>query len=488
MRKSVVLLTVVLGCGLALPAQAEWFKGNTHCHSEVSSDSSTPQEELFGWYKTNGYHFVVMTDHNRYTEASVLNGLRYRGENLVDDGFVLIAGEELTNGSQHINGIDIPRRLEPAPSISGSFERIWAAGGLPQLNHPEYNYIEAREITEEIAELDGSMFLEVYNSHPIVIRRSGPSSEDIWDDVLSAGRKMWGVAVDDAHTLPGGETPPGGGYIWVDAEELTVEAIVDAMDRGRFYASSGAVIDDFQYTSSYYEVDAPGADRIVFIGQNGRVLAEIEGAYGSYDIAGDERYVRARVESRAGVAWTQPVYLTDLPDNRAPVAEIEVDKTSGEAPLFVTLDGRASSDPDGEVVTWRWDFGDGSEGRGEIIAHEFTEPGEYTVELTVFDDTGEPSRATQRIRVVEAGANNGANNGGNNGANNGANNGGNNGANNNGNNGANNGGSDVGVGDDTGGVPPPPPPATSRSAKSDEGCATAPLGSTPSMWQLLIRR
>lgn len=477
-------LTVTLAATLAFPntAAAEWFKGNTHCHSEVSSDSNTPQDELFGWYKENGYHFVVITDHNRYTEAQVLDGLTYRGETLVDDDFIIIPGEELTNGSQHINGIDIPRRLEPHRTISGSFERIWEVGGLPQLNHPEYNYIEAREITEEVAELDGAMFLEVYNSHPIVVRRSGPSSEDIWDGVLSAGRPMWGVAVDDAHTLPGGETPPGGGYIWVDADELTIDAITEAMTRGRFYASSGATIEDFQHTSAYYEVDAPGATEITFIGQNGRVLATTRGEYASYDFAGDEMYVRARVESPAGVAWTQPVYVGDLPDNRPPEAKIEVDKASGDAPLIVTLDGRGSSDPDGEVVTWRWDFGDGEEGRGEIIAHEFTEAGTYTVELTVFDDQGEPSRATRTIIAREPGA---------------------------GNNGGNNGGEpDAGAPDtgrpepdaddpvddagdngetetDTPG--PPPPPATSRTAKSDEGCSTQ-TGSVTALWRFLARR
>ena len=477
MRTKLWALTALVGCGFALPAHAEWYKGNTHCHSEVSSDSGTPQEELFGWYKGNGYHFVVMTDHNRYTAGSQLNALRYRGEVLVDDSFVLIPGEELTNGSQHINGIDIPRVLEPHATISGSFERIWAAGGLPQLNHPEYNHIEAREITEEIAELDGSMFLEVYNSHPIVVQRSGPSSEDIWDGVLSAGRKMWGVAVDDAHTLVGGETPPGGGYIYVDADALTIPSIIDAMDRGRFYASSGATLSDFQFTSSFYEVDAPGADRIVFLGQNGRVLATIPGEYGSYDIAGDEIYVRARVESPAGVAWTQPVYLADLPDNAPPIADIEADKTSGQAPLFVTLDGRGSSDPDGEVVTWRWDFGDGSQGRGEVIAHEFSDPGAYTVELTVFDDTGELSRASVRITVTSPQA---------------------------GNNGAEDaGGPDAGPEDDTGlegdtrggdtgqedETPnPPPPPATSRTASSDESCSAAPQTRTPPLWRLLTRR
>jgi hypothetical protein len=391
---------------MGAPAQARWYKGNTHCHTEVSPDSNTPQEELFAWYKANGYDFVIPTEHNRYHTSQHLASLQAWDERLgrmaplMDDGFLLIPGEELTTNQHHINGLDLPARVDPASTISAAFELIWANGALPQLNHPEYNYLQSREIIEEISELNGPMLLEIFNAHPIVVQRSGMSSEDIWDAVLSAGKPMWGVAVDDAHTLVGGATPPGGGYIYVDAPSLTPEDILSAIEDGRFYASTGATLADVSWTASLYEVDAPGAEEITFLGRNGRVLETVRGEFATYDFRGDELYVRARVRSSQGFAWTQPVFVQALPENEAPVAQVEASITRGPAPLRVSFDGRGSRDPDGEVVTWRWDFGDGDSGRGEVISHTYAAPGTYTAELTVFDEQGEPGRRTLTITAL----------------------------------------------------------------------------------------
>ena len=383
--RGVCVLCVALA---ATDARADWYKGNTHCHTEVSPDSESPMEELMAWYKDHDYDFVVLTDHNAYTTEERLNELTAAGSDapLVDDTFILIPGEELTTSEHHVNGLDMPAYYAPGTTISASFEIVWAAGGFPQLNHPEWNYLEARYVAEELAELSGPMFLEVFNSHPGVEERSGPSSEDFWDELLSSGQRIWGVAVDDAHTLSGGGTPPGGGYIYVDAEELTTPAILSAMQAGRFYASSGATLADFRWTSEVYEVDAPGATSILFFGANGAVLERVDGDFASYRFRGDELYVRARVESPDGFAWTQPLFVGERPENLAPRAQIVADPLDGDAPLRVRLDGSGSTDADGVVESWRWDFGDGEQGRGPVIVHTYDAPGRYEVELTVFDD------------------------------------------------------------------------------------------------------
>lgn len=403
--------------GAAGEASADWYKGNTHCHTSLSSDSSTPIEALMAWYKAHDYDFVVVTDHNRYSTQASLNALEAFDESLgrrallADDTFSIIPGEELTTSAHHINGLDLPMRVAPASTIAAAFELVWAHGALPQLNHPEWNYLRARNIIEELSELDGPMFLEIYNSHPSVVERSGPSSEDIWDSVLSAGQRMWGVAVDDAHTLEGGDKPPGGGFVYVEASSPAKEDIIAALAAGRFYASTGATLDSFDHTANFYEVDAPGATEIVFIGREGAILERIEGDFASYRFQGNEQYVRARITSPQGHAWTQPVYLDTLPDNTPPEARISASSTTGEAPLTIEFDGTASSDPDDDIVTWRWDFGDGTTGRGEAILHTYEEPGSYTVELTVFDAQGELGRDTLLITALAPGQDPPANNG-----------------------------------------------------------------------------
>ena len=58
----------------------------------------------------------------------------------------------------------------------------------------------------------------------------------------------------------------------------------------------------------------------------------------------------------------------------------------GYASLYVGFDGLGSTDADGSIVTWNWDFGDGNSTSGDQVGHTFDAPGTYTVTLTVTDD------------------------------------------------------------------------------------------------------
>jgi PKD repeat protein len=72
--------------------------------------------------------------------------------------------------------------------------------------------------------------------------------------------------------------------------------------------------------------------------------------------------------------------------NQPPTASFTATPSSGDAPLDVTFDGSASSDPDGSIVSYDWDFGDGSVGTGVNPSYTYTDVGNYTVTLTVTDD------------------------------------------------------------------------------------------------------
>ena len=67
----------------------------------------------------------------------------------------------------------------------------------------------------------------------------------------------------------------------------------------------------------------------------------------------------------------------------------------------VTFDASASSDPDGDPLSYRWDFGDGSSAEGKIVQHTYKKAGEYVVILTVSDPAGAESRATALLKVEE---------------------------------------------------------------------------------------
>ncbi len=73
--------------------------------------------------------------------------------------------------------------------------------------------------------------------------------------------------------------------------------------------------------------------------------------------------------------------------------------TTGEE---VTFDGSGSSDPDGTVDSWTWDFGDGATGSGEIVTHTYEAAGTFLVTLAVADDDGATATTSREVVVGEA--------------------------------------------------------------------------------------
>ena len=93
-----------------------------------------------------------------------------------------------------------------------------------------------------------------------------------------------------------------------------------------------------------------------------------------------------------------PAPAPDPAANQAPTAAFSVSATSGNAPLLVSVDAGASSDADGEVLTYEWDFA-GTPGVGTTAQHLFSNAGSFDVRLTVIDDDGASATATTTITV-----------------------------------------------------------------------------------------
>ena len=68
-----------------------------------------------------------------------------------------------------------------------------------------------------------------------------------------------------------------------------------------------------------------------------------------------------------------------------------------------TFRGAGSSDPDGTIVSWVWDFGDGTFGSGETVTNSYGANGTYTVTLTVTDDGGLSDTAVKTVKVGKGG-------------------------------------------------------------------------------------
>jgi PKD repeat protein len=91
-----------------------------------------------------------------------------------------------------------------------------------------------------------------------------------------------------------------------------------------------------------------------------------------------------------------------LPPNGTPTARFTVSPTTPTMLSTVTFDASSSTDSDGVIVSYAWTFGDGSAGSGQITQHQYREPGEFVVTLTVTDNGGLPASATSKVTVGES--------------------------------------------------------------------------------------
>ena len=283
-----------------------------------------------------------------------IKGLEEFRERLEKDGkFLLIEAEEVTDrfkGHQiHINAINLsePIKAQHGDSVVETIRnnlraievdaRVFGKPVLAHINHPNFHYSLT---AEQLAEVLEARFMEIYNGHPGVNHlgdEKHPGDEALWDlaNTIRIGKlsapPLLGVAADDSHYYHGGDVSPGRGWVMVQSHGLEADDLVGAMKQGRFYASSGVVLDkvEFDRKQRTLSLNIAAVDGVVFetrfIGTRkgtmekaGEVLDTVDGLTPSYQMEGDELFVRAVVTSSRDhpnpsfqaqheQAWTQPV-------------------------------------------------------------------------------------------------------------------------------------------------------------------------------------
>lgn len=311
-------------------APSVFLKGQLHLHSNQSGDSDTPPDEVARWYAAHGYDFIVFTDHNRMTDGPD-----------VDDMLVL-PGMEITmnvddcvpppEGSfcpLHVNALvldptaTMPTLPEPSDHRRDTLYRhglalARALGGVAQLNHPNFHYAADANLIAALAK-DRALLLEIANN-AIDSNNEGdathPSTEAIWDDALRRGVEVWGTATDDAHHYDDADAVRAKGELAFEGERGWVmvradrdpDAIRDALARGDFYATSGALLDDVQCTADGLRVIPRDTNAAIVCIPDGHARAP---ARGPITCRHGGRYVRARiVDSARRIAWTQPCFAS----------------------------------------------------------------------------------------------------------------------------------------------------------------------------------
>ncbi len=398
----------------ALQADGEqrWYRGNMHTHS-YWSDGDDYLENIALWYREQEYDFLVFSDHNtlargdRWLNVDKAKSGRTSYEKLkrlwgdqvvervqdgatevrlktfdevtrlvgIPDKYLLIQGEEISDKfgrlPLHLNAHHVHEPITPRGGnsvvevLQNNVDAVIAQRErtkqpmMVHVNHPNFGW---GVTAEDLMQVVGENFFEVYNGHPGV-NNSGDhhhaSTERIWDIILTRRITeldlplMYGLATDDGHNyhnIPSRGSEPGRGWVMVLSRALTPEALLESLEAGRFYSTSGVVLERVASSSAGIEIairDEPGVTYTTeFIGTRrgfdatsepvrneqgeelpvtrrysddvGTVLGRVEGTHVKYVCRGDELYVRARVTSsrphpnpsEVGEferAWIQPV-------------------------------------------------------------------------------------------------------------------------------------------------------------------------------------
>ena len=244
-----------------LPNVAKYYKTNLHTHSTITDGKFSPQE-LKDMYKSQGYQILCISDHNVMVDHSALN----------DDEFLLLTGGEFGisepgqnafyKKSYHLNVIskrpdnlwqpflpkkpresalpylelvdtpDMSRRHDPE-SINQIIAECNAHDQLVAYNHPAWSL----QNYTDYAPLEGLWAMEVCNYNCLYAGRDTYSSL-VLRDFLAQGKQVFPLGTDDMHTIK----THAGAWIMVGAEKLAYDSVIQALEVGDFYASTGPEI------------------------------------------------------------------------------------------------------------------------------------------------------------------------------------------------------------------------------------------------------
>ena len=365
----------------------QWQKGNLHTHSFWSDGNDFP-EMIIQWYKNQGYQFIALSDHNtiakqeRWYELSkrdIENKVLEKYENAYGDWvetqtdstgvrvrlktfdeyrskleepgrFLIIKSEEVTSSYEkkpiHINVTNVQEKIEPVKGSSvveimqKTLDLVHAQReklGIPMfahINHPNFGYGIS---TEDLKKLNGERFFELYNGHPAVNNAGNDeydSTEIMWDLVnihyLDQGKPLlYGIATDDSHhyhNFTADLSNTGRGWVMVNSKKLETSSLIEAMEKGDFYASTGITIKKYVVTKNQIRVKVEPEQgvhyEILFLGYKDggeavEILERIEDTKGSYTFQDNDLFVRVKITSDAlkesppntqetKKAWTQP--------------------------------------------------------------------------------------------------------------------------------------------------------------------------------------
>ena len=281
----------------------QWLKGNTHLHS-TASDGGKSADELSVLYQGAGYDFLCLTDHwivsregSPQNGPLLLGGIELDGRDRYGSYYHAVCLGDLDG---IYDGMDFEKALEAAR----------AQGGFLILAHPHWTGNSLEEALRH--NFHG---VEIYNS---VAQWMNGKCWGLyhWDAMLEHAPQTLGIAADDAH-LRRENWAWNRGWIWVNVKERCQKAVLEALFKGNFFASTGPQICSLDLDGDCLKVRSSPVKhaRIIGAGPQGKaVQAPGDGCMTEYEIKlpADYAYLRLEVEDgQGGRAWTNTLFATD---------------------------------------------------------------------------------------------------------------------------------------------------------------------------------
>lgn len=278
----------------------QWLRGNLHTHSN-HSDGMLHHQAVIDRYAELGYHFLAFTDHDLLTDHN-----RYQ---LLDSrGLILIPGNEITANGPHLLHLNAQYTVRPIRQRQAVIDHAHHERSMVVINHPNQgpNFDHCPMMT--LRQLRGFAGIEIYNG-ACGADRGSPYALNKWDMLLAEGKRIWGLASDDTHVA----TDIGRGWVMALARQATPEAVMDALIQGRFYSSTGVIIERIEVAGMTIRAHAPNARRIVAIATGGKRIAGCDGPDIEVEVPERVKYVRLECWGDGEqFAWSQPFFVRTL--------------------------------------------------------------------------------------------------------------------------------------------------------------------------------
>lgn len=306
-----------------------WLRCALHSHS-TESDGWLSPVMLRRYHALAGFDVLAITDHDRFTAEPEGN-----------DDLVIIGGAEISliapnsRGPLHLLGIGVTRMpaVTEESSLSEACSAVTAANGIPFVAHPVWSGL----LTDEVDGIELAAGIEIYNSS-CQVEQDRAHADAHWDLWLSRGLKLNGIATDDLH-YPGYEAFRA--WTMVHARERSRDAVIEALQAGRYYSTTGPRITGLTLNDGVLTVGCTPAKAVTALANppyGARITAghheltyraarlrtsdeqAMEGIINGDHLTGAVfrghpavRYVRIVVEDDQGRrAWTNPIYRDQL--------------------------------------------------------------------------------------------------------------------------------------------------------------------------------